>query len=102
MEVVMNEEYFINQIVEIRLDTEISLVGATSPQIRYERPNGTEGAWAATIQGTELVYTTNSTDLDIPGTWKLQAFVVKNGGNKPGAIIYETIREPITPSGAGE
>jgi hypothetical protein len=36
----MNEEYFIHQIIEIRLDTEIDLTGATLPKILYVKPNG--------------------------------------------------------------
>jgi hypothetical protein len=50
----MNEEYFINQIIEIRLDTEIDLTGATLPKILYIKPNNVTGQWTATIQGTEL------------------------------------------------
>jgi hypothetical protein len=92
----MNEEYFINQIIEIRLDTEIDLTGATLPKILYTKPTGVNGFWTATIQGTELVHTTNATDIDIPGTWRLQSFVTKNGGSEFGAIVFETFKRPLT------
>jgi hypothetical protein len=98
----MNEEYFINQIIEIRLDTEINLTAATAPKILYTKPNGVTGQWTAAKQGTELVYTTNSSDLDIPGTWKLQTLVTKNGGSEFGAIVFQTIRESLVGAGSSE
>jgi hypothetical protein len=76
----MNDEYFIGQSVYIELDpAPFDPSGGTSPLIKYEKPDGTTGQWNASIVGGKITYTTNSTDLDVPGTWKLQAFVIKGG-----------------------
>lgn len=69
-------ETFVGDIVKISLDTKITLTGY-DVYIKYIKPNGVKGSWTAGVSGTDaevLEYTTNVTDLDVAGTWKLQAF----------------------------
>lgn len=88
-------DYFIQQVIQIRLDTAQDLTGATSPRILYTKKDGTLGFWVASIQGTELVYTTSITDIDQPGTWMLQAYYVKSGGAEYGSIVYQYFSKPL-------
>ena len=70
---------YTGQVVEIVLETNTDLSGATSPEIRYEKPNGFLGVWTAALSGNNLTYTTTNNDLNVAGTWKLQAYVNQSG-----------------------
>jgi len=67
------------QLVELRVDTTISLVGATETKIKYRKPNGETGTWDATVDGDELVYETQAADLNKAGLWKIQSLVTQDG-----------------------
>jgi hypothetical protein len=67
------------QVITIVLETNTDLSGATTPRIRYEKDDKTDGEWVATINGNNLEYTTDNDDLDVAGTWKLQAYVDQSG-----------------------
>lgn len=79
----------------IRLDVCTDLSEATQAAIRYRKPNGEEGSWDATIIGTELLYKTKETDLDVAGLWLFQAVVELNGDVLKGEIKTNNILNPI-------
>jgi hypothetical protein len=64
----------------IKLDTKVSLAGATVTEINARKPDGTHVTWTATASGTELLYITQADTLDKAGTWKLQASVTLPSG----------------------
>jgi hypothetical protein len=47
---------------------------ASITQILYEKPDGTTGAWNATVSGNSLVYDVQSGDIDQRGRWTFQAY----------------------------
>ena len=98
-------ETFVGDIVRINLETSITLTGYTV-RIRYKKPNGQRGSWDATIAPADdsiMYYDTDQTDLDVHGTWRLQAFaysgaVVRGHGKICELEVFEVIEteEPTT------
>jgi len=64
--------------VQFKLNATIDLSSQTTLQIKYQKPDKTTGFWVATVSGTNYaVYTTKTeNDLDDPGTWILQIYVI--------------------------
>lgn len=61
----------------IVLDTGSTITDATSVKIKYLRPDGSNGEWTGTIyETTKVKYILQAGDLNVAGTWKLQAYVV--------------------------
>lgn len=79
---------------EIRLNTGISLAGATTLEVRARNPLAEEFVWTAeAFEGTSVRYFTQAGDLNQPGTWFLQARVV----NPDGAWLGESSKVRIYP-----
>jgi hypothetical protein len=85
------------QTVQLRFETGMSLVGATATKILYKKPGATtESFWTATVDGTELVYTTSTADLDTVGDWQFQPYAEFGAAKRPGdTIIIQTVEEPL-------
>lgn len=79
----------------ITLETTFTLAGASVAQILYRKPNGQTGAWNASISGNNLTYNISSTDVDIVGNWRLQAYVVIDGEKYYGAEVTQQFKSPI-------
>lgn len=62
------------QTLHIELDLEDDLSWATSAEIRYLKPNGVVGRWAAVINGTSVSCDIPKGILTPVGTWKIYAF----------------------------
>jgi len=75
-------DVYVNAVgLSIELDTGQDLTGKTV-SIRYLKPNGTEGTWAASVmsgQPTVVQYVTQTGDIDLSGRWVLQAQVQDTG-----------------------
>lgn len=65
--------------VELVLDTNIDLSGATNSRIYYRKPDDTEGYWSADVSGQNIVYTLQTGDIDQTGIWRLHAYAELNG-----------------------
>lgn len=60
--------------VRITLETGIDISSAPNLEIAFRRPDGSQGAWPATLDGTEDMYVVTEPDtLDQEGGWVLQA-----------------------------
>ena len=71
--------------IAITLHANFNLSGATVVRIYYQKPTGVKGFWNATLSGNDqILYNTSVSDIDVPGIWVLQGYVVKGG------LIYET------------
>jgi len=80
--------------VDITLDAEIDISAATTHEIRYQKPDGTKGAWTATIvDDTMLQYITKAGDLDYEGEWKLQIYVELPALTGRGATVIMHVYE---------
>lgn len=78
----------------IKLDTEAVLSGATALSIMALKPDGTTVEWPATAVDTSVQRLTAAADLDVPGTWRLQAKVV----NPSGEWLGETVKLKVYPA----
>jgi len=82
---------------KITLNIGVSIVGASVRQIKYEKPDGTDGYWtAAQESATEISFTTTVvTDLDKIGNWKLQAYIVMPTWTDHGDIARLTVKKHL-------
>src|SRR4030042_2385162 len=90
---------FVGDIVELRLETEETLTGREL-YVKYQKPNGVKGVWAAAecpLDVEVVRYVTNPlTDLDVAGSWKLQAFSKLGVATRThGKIVPLEVQEPI-------
>lgn len=69
----------INQSLQIKVDTNIDVTGATLTRIDYLKPDGiTTGSFTTgiTVEGTKvLVYNIPKNILDVAGGWKFHSYV---------------------------
>jgi hypothetical protein len=79
----------------LRLDTGISLVGATVTRILYRKPNGLKGFWTATPSGTALQYQLIDGDIDQHGIWEIQAYVEVGSKKALGKIVEINFDKPL-------
>lgn len=72
---------FQNQsLLNIKLDTGLTLPIDAIVAIKYKKPSGTSGLWVGTIvQATKVSYSVQVGDLDQAGEWRLQAKVTISG-----------------------
>lgn len=75
-------KHYIGEIgTDIILETGQTITTADVLQIKYQKPDGTTGAWTGTISGTTKVkYTLSNGDIDQAGVWTFQAYVEVSGG----------------------
>jgi hypothetical protein len=78
----MSELFKEQSLLELTAPTGLDdLNTASTTEIHYRKPSGATGAWNATVDGENLVYDLQNGDIDEPGKWMFQAYVV-NGGFK--------------------
>ena len=74
----------------------VNLHNPTSADIYYKKPSGATGFWGATIVANhEITYTTTTGDIDIPGVWVLQGFVVKAGVTYKTSIVQMVVEASL-------
>lgn len=95
-------ETFVGDTIKIVLKTGIDLSLYGSLQIMFRRPDGSTGAWDATLSTDDdewMEYSTLESDLDIPGTWALQSHVFDPGielhGKWTDIIVFTPTLEPV-------
>lgn len=87
----MSQVFNGQSMLQLKLDTGISLVGATSMKILYIDPNGLQGEWeVVSTDGNKLVYNPTTTDITVPGLWSMQAYVQIGGLDGYGDIVTQT------------
>lgn len=91
----MGKTYVGDTSVRIELETNADLSGAATVSIVALKPDGeTEVEWTAAIDGSLVVYVPTTGDLDVEGTWRLQAKVVDGSG---GSALGETAKLKVYP-----
>lgn len=70
---------FVYDDIDLVLETGKNISALTTFIIKYTKPDGTPGRWAAALSGTTKVAATVNFTED--GIWRVQAFV-KGGGNQ--------------------
>ena len=84
---------------KIILNVEANISAATTRQIKYQRPDGTLGYWAAAQETTTSISYTTVAATDIPvgnnGIWKLQAYIVTPAWTNHGKIARLLVKETL-------
>jgi len=81
------QKFYVDDDPLIRIDCINSLLGATNPKILYQKPDGTEGSWIASIEDEYyLEYQTVEDDLDQEGIWFFHASVTFGTAEKVGNL----------------
>ena len=77
------------------LDTGVTLTGATSVLIKYEKPSGATGSWTGTISSSSaqwIEYEVQANDLDEAGDWVFWAYLTDGDSNvAPGNAVTVTV-----------
>ncbi len=83
----MSELFREQSLLELQVPTGFDdLVDATTTEIRYRKPSGERGAWAATVSGATLIYDLHNGDIDEVGKWMFHAHIVVGGLHGYGTI----------------
>lgn len=80
-------ETFVNDTIKLTVNTNIDISGYATLQIRYRKPGGTTGCWAATICPTDnecMYYDLAIGDLDQVGQWLIQGIALDAGARLTG------------------
>jgi len=91
----MANRHYVGEIgTVITVDCGCDISGATVKSLKVRKPDGTEVSWTATIYNSNyLRYTTISGDLNLAGTYYIQAYVTFSGwtgrGETAELVIYE-------------
>ena len=91
-------ETFVGDTINLRLRTftDVSVYGIN--RIKYVKPNGDTGYWNANADPNDVTvmqYTTNSTDLDVRGTWLAQAYIEESGAKFHGLWAEFKVFKPL-------
>ena len=89
---------FVNDTIQLIIDTNIDVSGYIIRMIKYRKPDGTIGCWPAALclaNNNCLTYTTSIGDLDQPGEWLIQASVRDTGVALHGAWIAFDVHRPL-------
>jgi len=73
----MNKVYVNQSALRIQMDTLQDVSDAGTVQIKYIKPDGTTGTWAASKisdENTKIYYDLTGTELDQAGIWILYAY----------------------------
>ena len=77
--------------LRIKLTTDVAITGALVRQIKYIKPDGSSGNWAATSEDdlTGIIYyDLEAGDLDQSGTWYFWAYITfSDGRSAPGEAV---------------
>lgn len=95
----MNET-FVGDTIRIYLNTSIDLTTYSTYKIKYKKPDGTTDEWTATLDSgntKRIYYDTTISDLDLAGTWTLQAEVLDGETTiLHGKMVNFKVFDPIT------
>lgn len=82
---------------KIILNVGVNIAAATTRWIEYLKPDGTSSYWTAVQETTTSIsYTTTAaTDLDVSGSWQLQAYVVTPTWTDHGCICRLTVKATL-------
>ena len=97
-------EVFLGDVVTMVINTAVDLTGNTV-RLLYKKPNNDEGFWLASIDSADhtlVNYTTNSTDLDTLGKWKLQIVAYQGNTIRHGQVFECKVHKCVTTSPIGD
>jgi len=81
---------------KIKLNSGQDISSASKIQIRFKKPGGTKGVWAAVLEGTQYgYYILKSGDMDENGVWEVQLYVEIDNWKGYGEIATFTAYETL-------
>lgn len=81
---------------EISLDCGVDVSSATIRNIVVRKANGSKITWGAVADGTNAIkHVTILGDLDVPGAWKLQAYVEMPDWKGFGEVATLVVSPPL-------
>lgn len=86
---------FKNDHIILILDTEKNISTYTTFEIKYEKPDGSGGRWAAAIYPTNNNYLYATVQFDMIGLWRVQAYVRKVGSILHGLWVDIPVYEAL-------
>ena len=82
--------------ITITLHANHNLSNPTTCEMYYKKPSGQTGFWNATMIGNDqITYTTSVGDIDMPGVWILQGYVLKAGNTYCTSIAQMVVEQNI-------
>jgi hypothetical protein len=93
----MADKVFINDDVLLTLNTNKTLTTFTTLRIKFQRPNGSKGYWAAALHPSVFTKIRATINFDTEGVWKVQAFASKAGEKYHGMWLDIKVYEAIAP-----
>lgn len=91
-------ETFVNDTLQLIIDTNIDISGYALLQIRYKKPDRTKGCWAASVcilDNNCITYTCTCGDLDQAGRWLIQAVALDTNIRLTGRWVEFTVHDPL-------
>lgn len=91
-------ETYVGDTLKLIINTGIDISGYSTLCIKYRKPDGTIGTWAATIDPSDnkkMIYTCDTEDLDQAGEWVVQASVEEGAQQLNGRWIRFDVHEPL-------
>lgn len=91
-------ETFVNDTVQLTIDTNIDVSGYSILQVRYRKPDRTTGCWDASLcpfSNECITYTCVYGDLDQPGRWLIQAVALDIGVRLTGRWVEFLVHDPL-------
>lgn len=91
----MSNKIYVGDIgTEILLDAVEDISTQTKLEIKYKKPDGTTGAWSASLDDTtKAKYATVANDLDQAGVWTFQIYVEMPSwsglGESVSVVVYD-------------
>lgn len=89
---------FVGDTIRININTGIDISGYSILCIKYRKPDGTTGAWTATIDPTDstrMYYDCDTEDIDIAGEWVIQASVEEGALQLNGRWVRFDVYGPL-------
>lgn len=88
---IIDHIYVGQEALELILDTNIDLSGASGLKIKYTKPDGTSGSWTGTLSGTTYIkkaFIDDADELDQAGIWTFwTAATMADGRYIPGRPV---------------
>ncbi len=82
---------------QILLDAGQDISAASLLQMKYKKPDGSTGTWAATLVGLDSAYhNTILGDLDQTGNWEIQLYIELGVVKLHGAIVSFHVYKKVT------
>ena len=78
-----NEKIFVGSPYTLTIETNLDLSGVDTAQVKYRKPDGTEGTLTSTVSGMTLVTPVSAAVNDLAGQWFFHAAPIFNGDSAP-------------------